>query len=306
MESQARHGSRFRTAEERLDTERVQYPARETASSQWSARSERAPGLPGTDELFLAGTPRTTVAEVASANPRSGRWLRVLNVCVALAALILLMPLFVVIAIAIKRGSHGPVLYKQVRVGLDARQLGHEGCGRRAEDRGKSVGAQRYPGHERRERKDRVGRRCENVGGNPFTIYKFRTMVMDAEDATGPVWAAKEDHRVTRFGHWLRRYRLDELPQFWNVLLGDMSIVGPRPERPSFVHKLRQEFAAYSLRQRVPPGITGLAQVNRGPDQTVDDVREKLNYDLEYCGRRSVLFDLIIMLRTLPVMLRRH
>ena len=129
---------------------------------------------------------------------------------------------------------------------------------------------------------------------------------MDAEDATGPVWASKEDHRVTRVGRWLRRYRLDELPQFWNVLLGDMSVVGPRPERPSFVHKLRREFAAYSLRQRVPPGITGLAQVHRGPDQTVDDVREKLNYDLEYCGRRSVLFVFCFLLRTLPAMLRRH
>ena len=307
MESRAPHGSRLKTAEKRLDAGRPEYRARETGTRRWSARSERAPGHSGTDERFLAGAPRAKIAEAfETALPRRERQLRILNVGVALAALILLMPLFILIAIAIRRDSHGPVLYKQVRVGRDGRALGLEGGGRRGEDRGASVDATRDPAHERRERQDELGRRRENVGGNPFTIYKFRTMTMDAEDATGPVWASKEDHRVTRVGRWLRRYRLDELPQFWNVLLGDMSVVGPRPERPSFVHKLRREFAAYSLRQRVPPGITGLAQVHRGPDQTVDDVREKLNYDLEYCGRRSVLFDLIIMLRTLPAMLRRH
>lgn len=98
---------------------------------------------------------------------------------------------------------------------------------------------------------------------------------------------------------------MDELPQFFNVLKGDMCIVGPRPERPTFVTKLRLEFAAYSLRQRVLPGITGLAQVHREPDQSVDDVRVKLDYDLEYIARRSLATDLRIMLRTLPVMFRR-
>jgi len=105
-------------------------------------------------------------------------------------------------------------------------------------------------------------------------------------------------------GRWLRRHRLDELPQLWNVLRGDMSVVGPRPERPSFVTYLRREIPEYPLRQRVLPGITGWAQVNRGADNTVDDVREKLHYDLEYIEGRSLGRDLEIMIRTFPVMLR--
>jgi lipopolysaccharide/colanic/teichoic acid biosynthesis glycosyltransferase len=131
-------------------------------------------------------------------------------------------------------------------------------------------------------------------------------MTENAEDATGPVWASGDDQRVTHVGRWLRRFRLDEIPQFLNVLTGQMSVVGPRPERPSFVSKLRQELAAYTLRQRVPPGITGLAQVHRPPDQSIDDVRIKLDYDLEYVGRRSTLLDFLIMLKTLPAMIRRN
>ena len=152
---------------------------------------------------------------------------------------------------------------------------------------------------------NKQGRRNENIGGAPFVIYKFRTMAADAEAETGPVWASKEDGRVTRVGRWLRRYRLDELPQFWNALKGDMAVVGPRPERPAFVRRLRRELSAYALRQRVRPGITGMAQVNRGADQSVDDVKIKLDYDLEYLNRRSLRLDFIIMLRTVPVILRR-
>ena len=137
-------------------------------------------------------------------------------------------------------------------------------------------------------------------------IFKFRTMIEDAEGATGPVWASGDDHRVTRVGRWLRRFRLDEIPQFLNVLTGQMSVVGPRPERPLFVRKLRQELAAYTLRQSVRPGITGLAQIHRPPDQSIDDVRIKLDYDLEYVGRRSVLLDFVIMMKTLPAMIRRN
>ena len=95
------------------------------------------------------------------------------------------------------------------------------------------------------------------------------------------------------------------MPQFWNVLRGEMSIVGPRPERPTFVRRLREEIAGYPLRQQVPPGITGWAQVNRPPDQTLEDVRAKVGFDLEYVKRRSVWFDLWIMLKTLPVMFER-
>lgn len=144
-----------------------------------------------------------------------------------------------------------------------------------------------------------------DIGGQPFLITKFRSMRVDAEAESGPVWAEANDPRVTRIGRFLRRTRLDELPQFWNVLKGEMSIVGPRPERPAFVQQLREEIGHYPLRHQVPPGITGWAQVNRRADQTVDDVRIKVDYDLEYLQRRSLWFDVWIMLKTLPVMFER-
>jgi lipopolysaccharide/colanic/teichoic acid biosynthesis glycosyltransferase len=204
----------------------------------------------------------------------------VINATLAAIALTVLSPIALLIAIAIKLDSRGPVFYRQLRIGLD----------RRGGLRSAALGQTR---------------RTADLGGLPFTIYKFRTMHLDAEDRTGPVWATLEDARITRVGRFLRPYRLDEIPQFWNVLRGEMSIVGPRPERPSFVHALRNELEEYPLRQRVPPGITGWAQVNQEPDQTLDDVRQKLEYDLEYLRRRSLSFDLRIMLRTVPVMLER-
>jgi lipopolysaccharide/colanic/teichoic acid biosynthesis glycosyltransferase len=208
---------------------------------------------------------------------------RLVNGSLAAIALTLLSPIALLVAIAIKLDSRGPVLYRQLRIGLDRR--------------GGALDA---------DPDDlTLTRRTADLGGRPFTIYKFRTMHLDAEDRSGPVWAAPEDARVTRVGRFLRPYRLDEIPQFWNVIRGEMSIVGPRPERPSFVQLLRNEIEEYPLRHRVPPGITGWAQVNRQPDQTVDDVRQKLEYDLEYLRRRSLSFDLRIMLRTLPVMLER-
>lgn len=234
---------------------------------------------------------------------RRDAWLRVLSVCHALAALVLLAPLFLLIAIAVKLDGHGPVLYRQVRVGLDRRSMGLWARGRRAQDRGQDP-PRPQAGSDRRRLANRQGRRNENIGGGPFVIYKFRTMTVGAEAETGPVWASKDDGRVTRVGRWLRRYRLDEMPQFWNVVKGDMAVVGPRPERPTFVRQLRRELSTYALRQRVPPGITGLAQVHRAADQSVDDVKVKLDYDLEYLNRRSVRLDLRILLRTVPVVLR--
>jgi lipopolysaccharide/colanic/teichoic acid biosynthesis glycosyltransferase len=214
----------------------------------------------------------------------SNRAHRAIDVGLATAALTLLSPLILIISIAIKLDSRGPVFYRQLRIGLDRR-------GRRSRDR--------------EDDPLTLSRRTADLGGDPFTIYKFRTMHLDAEDDTGPVWATEEDVRVTRVGRSLRPYRLDEIPQFLNVLRGEMSIVGPRPERPSFVHVLRNELEEYPLRHRVPPGITGWAQVNQEPDQTLDDVRQKLEYDLEYLRRRSLSFDLRIMLQTVPVMLER-
>jgi lipopolysaccharide/colanic/teichoic acid biosynthesis glycosyltransferase len=128
-------------------------------------------------------------------------------------------------------------------------------------------------------------------------------MCVNAEHLSGAVWAAREDPRVTAVGRWLRAYRLDELPQLFNVLKGDMNIVGPRPERPSIFTELRKSIPHYETRQRVRPGITGLAQVSRQYDECLDDVRKKLQYDFEYLRRQSLLEDIRIMVKTLPVVL---
>ncbi|MEM8557646.1 MAG: sugar transferase [Bacteroidota bacterium] len=135
--------------------------------------------------------------------------------------------------------------------------------------------------------------------GEPFTIYKFRTMVDGAERGTGPVWATKNDVRITPLGAWLRKLRIDEVPQLWNVLKGEMSLVGPRPERPYFVRKLAAEIPLYRRRHRVPPGVTGLAQVKWGYDQSLDDVRQKLKYDLFYIENMSLGMDARILLQTI-------
>ena len=142
-------------------------------------------------------------------------------------------------------------------------------------------------------RQTRVGR-----DGRPFTMLKFRTMVDGAERDTGPVWAERSDRRATPVGRWLRRLRLDEVPQLWNVLRGQMSLVGPRPERPFFVDRLRDQIPLYTRRHRVQPGITGLAQVHLQYDDTLDDVRHKLKYDLFYIETMSLGLDAKILFRT--------
>ena len=147
----------------------------------------------------------------------------------------------------------------------------------------------------------------ERVGkhGRSFRIIKFRSMAADAEKSSGPVWAGKNDPRVTRIGRILRRMHLDEVPQFWNVLVGDMSLVGPRPERPHFVESLSQEIPLYRRRLKVRPGITGWAQVKHKYDESIDDVKAKVKYDLFYIENASWRFDLKILLNTLYVMLMR-
>ena len=204
------------------------------------------------------------------------RWL---NFVLALLALIVLFPLLLVIALLVRLTSPGPALYTQVRVGLDRRV---------------PVDANQ---NQRRER---------DLGGEPFTIYKFRTMRVDAEHHSGAVWAQQRDPRVTPVGRLLRQYRLDELPQLLNVLRGEMNIVGPRPERPTIFAELREHIAEYPLRQRAKPGITGLAQINHHYDRSLEDVRTKVHYDLEYIRRQSVTEDFRIMLKTVPVILRRR
>jgi len=206
---------------------------------------------------------------------REGRARRLLNVAVAAVGLVLALPLMLVIAALIKLTSRGPVLFKQTRIGLDRRALSRAG------------------GNTRRQ---------IDCGGAPFTMYKFRTMYLDRHDHARQAWAKPEDDRVTPVGRVLRRFRLDELPQLINVLKGEMNVVGPRPEQPAIFVYLRERLEGYQRRQRVRPGITGSAQIRQGYDTSIEDVRRKLRYDLDYLGRQSPVEDLKIMARTIPVM----
>lgn len=203
---------------------------------------------------------------------------RGVNMLVAAVGIFLTAPLMLLIAIAIRLTSRGPVIYTQPRVGVDRR-----------------LDAPRGAGGERRE---------EDLGGKIFTIYKFRTMRAQPSGSK-QVWAGARDPRITTIGRILRATRLDELPQLFNVLKGDMNIVGPRPEQPEIFADLREELGHYRVRQHVLPGITGLAQVTLPYDQSLEDVRKKVRLDLEYMRGRSAGKDLLIMAKTMPVMVMR-
>jgi exopolysaccharide biosynthesis polyprenyl glycosylphosphotransferase len=150
-------------------------------------------------------------------------------------------------------------------------------------------------------RQARVGLRNRN-----FTVYKFRSMREDAEAGTGAVWARQNDNRVTPVGRFLRRTRLDELPQLWNVLIGDMSLVGPRPERPEFVQQLTEQIPFYRQRHSIRPGLTGWAQVRYAYGASVEDSLEKLQYDLFYIKNLSIPLDLFIVFSTIKTVLFRR
>jgi exopolysaccharide biosynthesis polyprenyl glycosylphosphotransferase len=141
--------------------------------------------------------------------------------------------------------------------------------------------------------------------GREFYVWKFRSMRTDAEK-NGAQMAAKNDARITRIGRFIRKTRIDELPQIFNVLKGEMSLVGPRPERPEFVSKFQRQIRGYTLRHQVKPGITGWAQVKYPYGETVEDAAHKLYYDLTYVRKNSVVFDLVVLLRTIPVILTGH
>jgi lipopolysaccharide/colanic/teichoic acid biosynthesis glycosyltransferase len=245
--------------------------------------------MASTDDSPSAASAKDELTAAGALRPlsRDERAIRVLNVTVASILLVCSLPVWVLIAIAVKLTSRGPVFYKQSRVGLDVR--------RRADRRTGPVTGIRAPQPRRRE----------DVGGKPFVIWKFRTMRTDAEAAGQAVWASTKDHRLTPVGGFLRSCRLDELPQLFNVIRGDMNLVGPRPERPQLFGELRKQIPGYQHRQRVRPGITGHAQVHLQYDTSVEDVKRKVQHDLEYIARRSVWEDLRIMLKTIPVMLFR-
>jgi lipopolysaccharide/colanic/teichoic acid biosynthesis glycosyltransferase len=211
---------------------------------------------------------------------------RALDIVGSIVGLVFAIPLFVVIPILIKLNSRGPVFYTQVRVGRNRR---------RSVRRAYNVAVD--SSSRRRER------RREDVLGRPFKVIKFRTMVVDAEKKSGPVWATKGDPRITKFGSFLRVCRLDEVPQLINVLRGEMSLVGPRPERPVFVMSLAEEVPNYRERLTVKPGITGLAQVENGYDVSVNSVVSKIKTDLQYIDNWSLLSDFRILLRTIKVVL---
>lgn len=231
-------------------------------------------------ELVEADAGESASLQFLDVRPRDGSEvaIRVVNVTIALVGLVASLPVMVVVALLVKLTSRGPVLYSQTRVGVDRRY----------------------------NRSDTDDRRIYDQGGKPFEMYKFRSMVADSEADGRAVWAKPQDPRATSIGRVLRKTRLDELPQLYNVLRGDMNIVGPRPERPTIFAELRQSIPQYHMRQRVRPGITGWAQVNQPYDADIDDVRRKVTYDLEYIRRQSVREDLRIMLMTIPVMLFRH
>ncbi len=204
---------------------------------------------------------------------------RAINVALSAAGLLVALPLLVLIGLLIKLTSKGPILYAQTRVGLDRRW---------------------------RRTSAMHDRRIRDLGGAVFTIYKFRTMRVDAEAKSGAVWAKEHDPRVSSLGKYLRVLRLDELPQLWNILRGDMNIVGPRPERPSIVARLQRDITDYGCRHRVRPGLTGLAQINQQYDACLDDVRTKVGFDLDYLRKQSMLLDIRIMLRTVPAVLLKY
>jgi sugar transferase (PEP-CTERM system associated) len=185
---------------------------------------------------------------------------QVVSICVAGLGLLLFLPFFPLVVLAVKLSSKGPIFFRQTRVGM---------------------------------------------GGRNFEVVKFRTMFTDAESG-GAKWATKNDPRVTRVGMFLRKSRIDEIPQLWNVLRGDMGFVGPRPERPEFVAWLTEELPFYYLRTLIRPGLTGWAQVRYGYGATLAETKEKLEYDLYYIKHMSIGLDLLIMFETIKTILRRR
>ena len=201
---------------------------------------------------------------------------RVLDLSISILVLLGFALFLPIIAILIKLDSKGPIFYTQTRIGQNRRQ-GRSGA----------------PGSNRRK---------VIFPGRPFLVWKLRTMHIDAEK-NGPQWATPNDMRITRLGRFLRKSRIDELPQFWNVLNGDMSVVGPRPERLCFIRKLQQDVHMYNDRLLVRPGITGLAQIENGYDTDLESVRKKVYLDRKYIGRISLRTDLSILMRTVSVVL---
>ena len=235
---------------------------------RWKRVSESQESSSGDTPMEAQTTPtESTLESTFTIDPTTAHSKRAFDLFFSVIGLLLTLPLFPLIALAIRVESPGPIFFRQLRIGKS------------------------FP--------DRV---------LLFEMIKFRTMVQDAEKGTGATWAKKKDARITRVGNFLRKTRLDELPQFINVIRGDMSIIGPRPERPGFYHKLETAIPFFAERTYgVPPGITGLAQVNQGYDTCIEDVRSKVGFDHTYALALSSVtswlkMDLYIMFKTVEVM----
>ena len=182
---------------------------------------------------------------------------RAFDICLACVCMILLSPLYLILAILVKCSSEGPILYRQERIGLH---------------------------------------------GLPFQILKFRTMYVGSEPST-PLLCEENDPRITQIGKWMRRYRLDELPQMWNILKGEMSVVGPRPERAFFIDQILQQAPYYCLIYRLRPGLTSWGPIKVGYTDTIEKMVERLNYDIAYMENMSLSLDLKILLSTISILL---
>jgi len=217
---------------------------------------------------------------------------RILDIVVSVTLLIGLSPVMLLTALLVKLTSPGPVIFSQTRVGLNLR--------RPRPDRRQSQGNLPEGAEDRR----RAGsdRRRDFAYGRHFTLYKFRTMRIDAEK-DGARFAVKGDSRVTPIGRILRKTRLDELPQLWNVLKGEMSLVGPRPERPEFIKQLSDEIPEYLDRLGLKPGLTGVAQILNGYDNEIESFRRKVAFDLYYLQHCGAWNDFKILVRTIGVVL---
>ena len=214
---------------------------------------------------------------------------RLLDILGAVLALTGSSLVFLILPILIKLDSKGSVIFKQVRVGKDRRR------------KERRMIALDVPVDRRQ-----ANRRQDDLLGKPFVVYKFRSMKENAEKKTGPVWATDDDPRVTNVGKVLRPYHLDELPQFINILRGEMSLVGPRPERPEFINKLRSAVPNYEKRFKSKPGLTGLAQISCGYDTSIDDVNKKLAYDLYYIENSHFSTDIKIICDTVKNLLVKN
>lgn len=247
-------------------------------------------GLPPTDWLtrLKLQRPRRDVRSLSEATRIAKR---LTDIVISSIMLVCLFPLMLAVAIAVKLTSPGPVIFSQLRVGLNFRKP-------RPDRRKRNADLPDGVSEDRRQKSRRVG----TGYGRPFVLYKFRTMRTDAEK-NGAQFAQKNDPRVTSIGRFMRKTRLDELPQLWNVLKGDMSLVGPRPERPEFIEKLSAEVPGYLHRLGLKPGLTGIAQVVNGYDNNIESFKRKVALDLLYLQNCCFWNDLKILFRTIRVVL---